>query len=395
LRCEHSGRKSFDVVRRAADNSLSQINPPDYPHPQRESNFTTTHYRDSEPGTELHDYLGEVMKSQMYSLFLLVIFASIGLAQRTALAQTNLWIETNTTAQSSTLSEKKAQPQPTAQMRPPIIDVHMHAFENDERWNQRVPNPVNGQPMNATNEQAHMRATIAEMKKYNVVKAIASADYQAVLRWKAEAPDNIISSYSFFDPTTVDLEFLRKEHSAGRLSAIGEVAAQYQGLAPNDPKMEPIYALAEELDIPLGIHIGLSKPGVAYDDSPKYRAALSNPMVLEEVLLRHPKLRLYVMHAGWPMLDQMVALLWAHPQVYVDVAVIDWAVPRAEFHSYLKRLVDAGFGKRIMFGSDQMVWPEAIGMAIEGIESAAFLNEQQKRDIFYNNAVKFLRLDKR
>ena len=159
--------------------------------------------------------------------------------------------------------------------------------------------------------------------------------------------------------------------------------------------MEPIYALAEELDLPLGIHIGLSKPGIAYDDAPKYRAALSNPMLLEEVLLRHPKMRLYVMHAGWPMLDQMIALLWAHPQVYVDVGVIDWALPRAEFHSYLRRLVEAGFGKRIMFGSDQMVWPDVIGPAIEGIESAAFLSEEQKRDILYNNAVRFLRLNKK
>jgi hypothetical protein len=48
-----------------------------------------------------------------------------------------------------------------------------------------------------------------------------------------------------------------------------------------------------------------------------------------------------------------------------------------------------------MFGSDQMVWPDAIGRAVEGIESAAFLNEQQKRDIFYNNAVRFLRLEKK
>jgi uncharacterized protein len=47
-----------------------------------------------------------------------------------------------------------------------------------------------------------------------------------------------------------------------------------------------------------------------------------------------------------------------------------------------------------MFGSDQMVWPEAIGMAIEGIQSANFLTEEQKRDIFYNNAVRFFRLDK-
>jgi predicted TIM-barrel fold metal-dependent hydrolase len=47
-----------------------------------------------------------------------------------------------------------------------------------------------------------------------------------------------------------------------------------------------------------------------------------------------------------------------------------------------------------MFGSDQMVWPEALGMAIEGIQSANFLTEEQKRDIFYNNAVRFFRLDK-
>jgi len=46
-----------------------------------------------------------------------------------------------------------------------------------------------------------------------------------------------------------------------------------------------------------------------------------------------------------------------------------------------------------MFGSDQMVWPEAIGMAIDGIESATFLSKEQKRDIFYNNAVRFLRLN--
>ena len=47
----------------------------------------------------------------------------------------------------------------------------------------------------------------------------------------------------------------------------------------------------------------------------------------------------------------------------------------------------------IRIGSDQMIWPETIGMAIEAIESADFLTEEQKRDIFYNNAARFLRLD--
>jgi uncharacterized protein len=283
------------------------------------------------------------------------------------------------------------QAQNDEQRQGPIIDVHVHAYAKDERWTHKVPNPISGQPMTATTEQDHMRATLAQMKKYNIVKGVISNDYQAVLRWKVAAPDQVIPSYGFDDPSSPDLEFLRREHAAGRLMALGEVGAQYEGIAPNDPKMERYYALAEELDIPLGIHIGLSKPGIAYDDSPKYRAALSSPLLLEEVLLRHPKLRLYVMHAGWPMLDQMIALMWAHPQVYVDTAVIDWAVPRKEFHAFLRRLVEAGFGKRIMFGSDQMVWPETIGMAVEGIESAAFLTKEQKRDIFYNNAMTFFR----
>ena len=276
--------------------------------------------------------------------------------------------------------------------RAPVIDVHVHVYASDARWNQKVPNPLTGQPMTATTEKTHMQATFAEMKKYNVVKAVVSNDYQVALRWKAASPDHIIPSYGFNDPASPDLNFLRKEHAAGRLIALGEIGTQYQGIAPNDPKMEPYYALAEELNIPIGIHIGLSKPGIAYDDEPSYRMALSNPLLLEEVLIRHPKLRIYVMHAGWPMLDQMIGLMWAHPQVYVDTAVINWALPRQEFHTYLRRLVEAGFGKRIMFGSDQMVWPDAIGMAVQGIESAAFLSEEQKRDILYNNAVRFFRL---
>jgi predicted TIM-barrel fold metal-dependent hydrolase len=240
-----------------------------------------------------------------------------------------------------------------------------------------------------------MLATLAEMDKKNVVKAVVSNDYQVALRWKAAAPNRVIVSYGFNDPTTLDLDFLRREHAAGRLMALGEIGAQYEGLSPNDPKLEPVYALAEELDIPIGIHIGLTKPGRVYGPSPRYRARLSDPLLLEDVLIAHPKLRIFVMHAGWPMSDRMVALLWAYPQVYVDTGIINWALPRQEFHAYLRRLVDSGFEKRIMFGSDQMVWPESISLAIDGIESAEFLTEQQKDDIFHDNAVRFFRLQER
>lgn len=54
--------------------------------------------------------------------------------------------------------------------------------------------------------------------------------------------------------------------------------------------------------------------------------------------------------------------------------------------------MEAGFGDRVMFGSDQIVWPGVIERAVAVIREAPFLSEEQKRDILYNNAARFLRL---
>ena len=45
----------------------------------------------------------------------------------------------------------------------------------------------------------------------------------------------------------------------------------------------------------------------------------------------------------------MIAVLFSHPQVYVDIAGNDWARPQPHFYGQLRRLVDAGFIKRIMW----------------------------------------------
>ena len=167
---------------------------------------------------------------------------------------------------------------------------------------------------------------------------------------------------------------------------------QYAGIAPDDPRMEPYWSLAEELDLPVGIHIGTGPPGAIYLGATGYRARLHSPLSLEEVLVKHPRLRIYVMHAGFPMLDDLLAVLYAHPQVYVDLGVISYTQPRAVFYRFLKGILDAGFGNRVLFGSDQMVWPAAIEKALSAIEQAHFLSFPQQRDILYNNAARFLRL---
>ena len=113
---------------------------------------------------------------------------------------------------------------------------------------------------------------------------------------------------------------------------------------------------------------------------------------MEEVLVKHPKLRVQIMHAGYPLLDDLLAVLYVHPQVYVDVGVIVWLLPREEFYRYLRSIVNAGYGSRVMFGSDQMIWPGVIERSVAILKDAPFLDAQQKRNILYNNAARFLRL---
>lgn len=276
----------------------------------------------------------------------------------------------------------------------PIIDMHLHAFGFDEYGIPPPPNEVTGKRPTARTDNEALEASLAALKRYNVVKAVASGPLEDVLRWRAAAPDRIIGGAYFGARNALPkVSVLRNEFISGRLAVMGELGLQYGGLSPNDPQLEPYFALAEELDIPVGIHTGLGDSGTPYSCCPKFRVTLGNPMLLEEVLIRHPKLRVYIMHAGWPYQRETIAIMYMYPQVHADLAVINWAIPREEFHEYLKGLVRAGMGKRLMFGSDQMVWPEAIGLAIKGIESAKFLTVEQKRDIFYNNAARFLKLD--
>ena len=120
---------------------------------------------------------------------------------------------------------------------------------------------------------------------------------------------------------------------------------------------------------------------------------LGNPQLIEDILVKHRRLKIHLMHAGFPWLQETKAIMHIYPQVYADIAAIDWLRPVPDFYSYLKSLVDAGLSKRIMYGSDQMYWEDAIPLSIKNVENAPFLTEDQKQDIFYNNAAKFYNIE--
>ena len=291
-------------------------------------------------------------------------------------------------------------PRSAARYTGPIIDVHLHAYPADEAIPD-IANPADGTKPGVKTGEEHRRKVLAEMKRLNVVKGVVSGGsgdrLAAAIRWRDADPDRFVAGAGIRGSAEIPLpplDAVRNAFQKGQLGVLGEVTAIYAGATLGDPRYEPYLALAEQLDVPVALHAGVAPPGTSYDPCcPDFRITLGNPLLLEDVLNRHPKLRLSLMHAGWPFTRETIAILFEYPQVYVDVGAGDWLLPRAEFHDYLAALVRAGFGKRVMFGSDEMYWPQGIGLAIEGVQSAAFLTPEQKRDIFHDNAVRFLKLD--
>ena len=308
------------------------------------------------------------------------------------------------------------------QGREPIIDVHLHASAANSQgppplgictpidpmpvWTQQSPYPQEFLAMlkkppcadpvwSPMTDDELMQQTIAAVRRLNVF-GLLSGHGARLDAWVAAEPDRFMpaAALNVADQNLPTVASLRELHAHGKLRAIGEVTNQYSGAAPDDPRMEPYWQLAEQLDVPVGYHLGTTPPGVRYLGSKAHRAQLHSALLFEDVLAKHPKLRVYLMHAGYPMLDDLLTMLYQHPQLHVDVGVIVYTQPRRAFYRYLEAIVDAGFINRVMFGSDQMVWPGPIERSINVINEAPFLNASQKRDILYNNAARFLRLSK-
>ena len=273
----------------------------------------------------------------------------------------------------------------------PVIDMHLHELEGFYAEQQFCyPEPCYGGGATIAKDHVEVMAqTIAAMDEYNIVLGFLSGDVDNLRKWTSAASDRFIASPFVERPSEFKLDQLRKEYENGHLSGMGELATQYAGYAPADPEVAPFLALAAELDLPTHIHtLGIGRP------EPTFRVSNGDPRLLEEVLVRHPKLRLFVENCGWPFVDEMTAMMYQYPQLYCDVSTILHLTPRHVALRYLEELVDNRLGKRIMYGSDQMIWPEVIAVVIEAIQTADFLTKEQKADILYNNAATFLRLSK-
>lgn len=80
----------------------------------------------------------------------------------------------------------------------------------------------------------------------------------------------------------------------------------------NDKMFYPFYAKCAELRIPVIVQVGHTAPLFPSDPG--------RPIYLDEVALDFPELTIVAAHLGWPWVDEMIAVAWKHPNVFVETS---------------------------------------------------------------------------
>lgn len=256
---------------------------------------------------------------------------------------------------------------------------------------------------------------VGEMDRDGIaVAVIAITDYEDVALFEGPFDHRFVSAAMLGCPRNTktpdywcfpssagwaDLKWLERSIRAGQIEAIHEVLANYNGIPVDDARYAPYFALAAKYDIPVGIH---TQRGPGPTDPPRrnpgccpnYDSAAGNPSVLRAVLDRHPKLRVWLEHVGAgspavpPFWDETLALLRDYPAVHLDMSITNSLMPAEVHEAALKRLVEAGFSDRIMFGSDNMPVAESESR----LNSISWLTAAQRESIRRGNAIRFFRL---
>ena len=273
----------------------------------------------------------------------------------------------------------------------PIIDMHLHSYS--EKSFRPMPDQYGRQSSQSI--EKHFEETYQSMRENNIVLGMLSTSKQSAKFWLDKDIDNRLLR-GVEDPQAWSPKEFESAVKAGKVQVFGEIGTYYAGKTLDDPFYAPYLKICEKYGIPVAVHTDGGPPRAPYTFAPNARLKYGNPYLLEEALIQYPKLKVYMMHSGETFYQEALRLMLTYPRVYTDLGVVLWVheSPKYFGEEFLKLAKRFGMIKRVMFGSDQMRWPHAIKDSIEQLNSFKFLTEEDKRDILYNNAARFLELDK-
>jgi uncharacterized protein len=166
----------------------------------------------------------------------------------------------------------------------------------------------------------------------------------ATARFVATAPKKRVGFMGVhpYEPTVLD-EIRRCVEELGFQGI--KLGANYQNFDPLSPEADRVFAEAERRRLPIVFHQGTSP----VRDAP---LRFAHPLLMDEVAIRHPELRIVMAHMGHPWQADTIAVVRKHQNVYADVSAL-WYRPWS-FWSGMRLATEWNILHKLLLGSD---WP--------------------------------------
>jgi predicted TIM-barrel fold metal-dependent hydrolase len=156
-------------------------------------------------------------------------------------------------------------------------------------------------------------------------------------------------------------------------------------IPPSDKKMYPIYSTCVKLDIPIWFHISINYSTNTME--------VERPIYLDIVAQDFPELKIIAGHGGWPWVNELVAVAWRNPNIYIDIAsyLPKYIGMKGTGWESLIHYGNSVLQDRILFGSTWLF----MGMSIKQLADEVMklpLKEDVKEKWLYKNAARLLGL---
>lgn len=274
----------------------------------------------------------------------------------------------------------------------PIIDVHIHitkGYEDNEDYNK----------INPDIDIAKIEWMGQRFDQNNIVLALGGGPMKYAKLWQQmdkrhwsgpRFPCNPLHEQD--EPCSQempDIKELDSLYKNGTFKYLGETSFHSMGILPTEQRFDEYWKLAEKYQIPIGFHADAGPYKRDMTQTPNWNEEYGNPLLLLPVLEKYPNLKIYLMHYPGRYYKECIEVMKKYPQIYCEISAVSMFALKERWEPRVKKLFDEGLGNRLMFGSDYV---GTIRKNIEIIYNIEWLTDPQKRDIYYNNAARFLNL---
>lgn len=232
-----------------------------------------------------------------------------------------------------------------------MIDCHTHLWRVGEHIGPRfmeaahrawgaVEADLDVSPERHTAALAGMDAAIVLGFHAPYVDVVVPNDYLAAYCQQAPGRWYGFASVNPVEPGARDE--LKRAHEELGLPGL-KLGPTYQNYDPNDPRAFAVYEYAEQQGIPILIHQATTFPRES-------RLQLALPLLLDDVAICFPNLKMVLAHIGHPWEQDTAVTIRKHPNLYADISGLHFRSWR--FYQALITCIEYGVADKLLFGSD-------------------------------------------